>query len=278
NLLRLWAFLDNREMWHSLLQVARNDQEQWPKWLRDIALNEGRFLNIATLLLRYSMIEARESKQSSYIIHPVVHRWISHIQDVAGKRVFLRLAVMLIGFSVSDCTTKNYWVLQRRLLPHAERCSWWMGELEGGEYNIADITIDHATHSLGNLYLDQGWLKEAKTMYQRALEGYEKALGPYHRLTLGTVYNLGNLYETQGRLKEAETMYQRALSGYSAALGSSHAKSLLVVKNIASLQLAKGSLSLQGLIVKFANIDNQVHREKLNRRSIILRQMKLPPR
>ncbi|KAK3338123.1 P-loop containing nucleoside triphosphate hydrolase protein [Neurospora tetraspora] len=154
NLLRLWAFLDNREMWHSLLQVARNDQEQWPKWLRDIAFNEVRFFNMATLLLRYSMIEARESEQSSYSMHPVVHRWISHIQDDAGKRVFLWLAVMLIGFSVPHRTTKNYWVLQRWLLPHTERCLWWMGELEGGECNIEDITIGYATYSLGLLYSD----------------------------------------------------------------------------------------------------------------------------
>ncbi|KAK3355237.1 tetratricopeptide repeat domain protein [Neurospora tetraspora] len=81
-------------------------------------------------------------------------------------------------------------------------------------------------------------------MYERALEGYEKALGPDHTSTLDIVNSLGLLYSDQGRLKEAETMYQRALSGYSAALGSSHAKSLQVIKNIASLQLAKGSLSL----------------------------------
>ncbi|KAK3946632.1 Tetratricopeptide repeat-domain-containing protein, partial [Pseudoneurospora amorphoporcata] len=149
NLLRLWAFLDNREMWHSLLQ--------WPKWLRDIVCNEVKFLNIATLLLRYSIIEARE---------------------------FL----------------------------------WWMGKLEGGECNIEDITIGHATHSLGNLYSDQGRLKEAETMYQRALEGKEKVLGPDHTSTLETVNNLGLLYTTQGRLKEAEAMYQRALEGMKSAL------------------------------------------------------------
>ncbi|KAK3340122.1 hypothetical protein B0H65DRAFT_510321 [Neurospora tetraspora] len=166
NLLRLWAFLDNREMWHSLLQVARNDQEQWPKWLCDIACNEVKFLNIAKLLLRYSMIETRESEQSSYSMHPVVHRWISHIQDDAGKREFLWLAVMLIGFSVPHHTTKNYWVLQRRLFPHAERFLWWMGKLEGGECNMEDITMGQATHSLGNLYSDQGRLKEAETIRQ----------------------------------------------------------------------------------------------------------------
>ncbi|KAK3345661.1 hypothetical protein B0H65DRAFT_509300 [Neurospora tetraspora] len=242
NLLRLWAFFDNREMWHSLLQVARNDQEQWPKWLRDIACNEVRFFNIATLLLRYSMIEARESEQSSYSMHPVVHRWMSHIQDDAGKRVFLRLAVMLIGFSVPDRTTKNYWVLQRQLLPHAERCLWWMEELKGGECNIEDITIGHATHSLGLLYSNQGRLKEAETMYQRALEGYEKALGPDHTSTLDTVHGLGNLYTTQGRLKEAEAMYQRALEGYEKALGPDHTSTLGTVNNLGHLYETQGRL------------------------------------
>jgi tetratricopeptide (TPR) repeat protein len=37
---------------------------------------------------------------------------------------------------------------------------------------------------LGNLYVDQGRLKEAEAMYQRALEGYEKALRPDHTSTL----------------------------------------------------------------------------------------------
>ena len=63
-------------------------------------------------------------------------------------------------------------------------------------------------------------------MYQRALEGYEKALGPDHTSTLNTVNNLGILYKDQGRLTEAESMYQRALSGFQTALGPSHWKSL----------------------------------------------------
>ncbi|KAH7625168.1 Pfs, NB-ARC and TPR domain protein [Sordaria sp. MPI-SDFR-AT-0083] len=241
NLLRLWAFLDNREMWHSLLQVARNDQEQWPKWLCDIACDEVKFLNIATLLLRYSMIETRESEQSSYSMHPVVHEWISHIQDDDGKRVFLRLAVMLIGFSVPHRTTKNYWVLQRRLLPHAEGCLRWMGKLEG-EYSVEDITISHATYNLGLLYSDQGRLKKAETMYQRALEGSEKALGPDHTSTLDTANNLGLLYSHQGRLKEAETMYQRALEGKEKALGPDHTSTLNTVCSLGNLYLNQGRL------------------------------------
>lgn len=70
-----------------------------------------------------------------------------------------------------------------------------------------------AFHGLGDLYSDQGKLKEAEEMYQRALAGYEKALGPNHTSTLVTVNNLGNLFSDQGKLKEAEEMYQRALVG-----------------------------------------------------------------
>ena len=56
-------------------------------------------------------------------------------------------------------------------------------------------------------------------MYQRALEGYEKAWGPDHTSTLDTVKNLGNLYADQGKRDKAEEMYQRALQGKEKALG-----------------------------------------------------------
>ncbi|CAI0650683.1 unnamed protein product, partial [Colletotrichum noveboracense] len=63
-----------------------------------------------------------------------------------------------------------------------------------------------------------GRLKEAEAMYERALQGKEKALGPDHTSTLSTVNNLGLLYSKQGRLKEAEGMYERALQGYEKVL------------------------------------------------------------
>jgi hypothetical protein len=44
-------------------------------------------------------------------------------------------------------------------------------------------------------------------MYQRALQGKEKALGLEHTLTLDTVNNLGALYKNQGKLSKAEKMY-----------------------------------------------------------------------
>jgi hypothetical protein len=63
----------------------------------------------------------------------------------------------------------------------------------------------NAMHGLGVLYSDQG-LEEAEAMYERALEGREKAYGRDHTSTLDTVNNLGVPYKTQDQLEEAEAM------------------------------------------------------------------------
>lgn len=73
-------------------------------------------------------------------------------------------------------------------------------------------TLD-TINNLGLLYVDQGKLVEAEKMYERALEGYEKAWGSDHT-TLVTANNLGSLYAKHGKLEDAETMYQRTLRGY----------------------------------------------------------------
>jgi tetratricopeptide (TPR) repeat protein len=66
------------------------------------------------------------------------------------------------------------------------------------EIKVAEerVVILDAIHQLGSLYADQGKLGEAEKMFERALQGYEKALGLEHTSTLDTVNNLGNLYKS----------------------------------------------------------------------------------
>ncbi|KAL4860407.1 hypothetical protein BDV12DRAFT_181626 [Aspergillus spectabilis] len=75
-------------------------------------------------------------------------------------------------------------------------------------------------------------------MYDQALAGYEKVLGPDHTSTLDTVHNLGLLYSDHGELKEAEEMYQRALIGYERVLGPDHSRTRRLVDRLIALSIA----------------------------------------
>ena len=62
-------------------------------------------------------------------------------------------------------------------------------------------------------------------MYQRALQGYKKALGQEAVMTyvpsLNTCQNLANLFERRGKLVEAEELYHRTLRGIEKVFGTS---------------------------------------------------------
>ena len=100
---------------------------------------------------------------------------------------------------------------------------------------VKDDGLADKYYNLGLLFANQGKLVEAEQMFQRALQGYEKAWGPDHTPTLDTVNNLGNLYLNQGKLVKAEQMYQRALQGYEKAWGPDHTSMLDMVNNLGLL-------------------------------------------
>ncbi|KAH7006417.1 hypothetical protein EDB82DRAFT_573172 [Fusarium venenatum] len=91
---------------------------------------------------------------------------------------------------------------------------------------LGNIYVDQV-NQLGGLYIRQGRLNEAEIMCQRALQGKEKAFGPYHQSMVNTLYNLGLIYMQQGRLDEAETMCKRALEGDERTVGSTSFKTYL---------------------------------------------------
>ncbi|KAH7021522.1 Tetratricopeptide repeat-domain-containing protein [Microdochium trichocladiopsis] len=243
SLLRLWAFLDNNHLWHGLLTVAGrdgSDKRHWPQWLVGLAVSEARFLEAVRLLLRYSMIEANEDVRAGYSMHPVVHRWALHLDEGSRKAYYARLALTLVGLSVPMSTERKYWVLQQQLLPHGQHCAEWLQSDRTDSLELADGDQLEALHNLGNLYAQQGRRAEAEAMYQRALAGYERALGPDHTDTLKTVNNLGILYNNQSRPAEAEAMYQRALAGYEKALGPDYPETRMALRNLVLLQESTG--------------------------------------
>jgi len=129
NLLVLWSFLDNKDLWHGLFVAASPASpvatRMLSKWIGDIASSEIKFIRAMQLLCNYSLAEvaAETTETTSYATHPVVHRWAHHSQGKRFATELSRLAVVAVGLTVPESSTPDYCALQRRLLLHAQACS-----------------------------------------------------------------------------------------------------------------------------------------------------------
>ncbi|KAH8695832.1 hypothetical protein GQ44DRAFT_779701 [Phaeosphaeriaceae sp. PMI808] len=183
----LLQLLQTQEM-AEIKQLLREDDPVLWQFEKDTL---GELLNFLSLLLSYSLVESVEDRRS-YATHPAVHRWARHHCGQDHDNELARLAVVVMGWDVPHDSTRDYAVLQRRLLPHAQACSRWMEEkhsyynesvLRRSRIEEREVVLD-AIHGLGILYYNQGKLAEAEEMYIRALHGKEEALGPKHTSTL----------------------------------------------------------------------------------------------
>jgi tetratricopeptide (TPR) repeat protein len=237
-LLRLWAYFDNQDLWFELL---RHGDSTDPDWIQELVKDELSFHDAVRVLSDHGLVEIDKSSQEriesgGYSIHGCVHSWTVHVLNQEWDHDLARTAVKFVGLHVPREQVIRPWLTQQRLLQHAARCSYIV--LNG---LVIDNGIEWAYHTLGDLYSDQGKPVEAEQIYQRALQGYEKAWGPEHTSTLDTVNNLGLLYADQGKLAEAE-MHQRALQGYEKAWGPEHTSTLDTVNNLGLLYKSQGKL------------------------------------
>lgn len=243
NLLRLWAFLDNKQLGHGLLIAARRGPaDQWPGWLIRMAGDHSRFLSAMKLLRRYSMVEDEGGVEGTYFMHTVIHRWMLLLLNDEQRAVFSRLALLLIGNLVPTKIAPRHWALQRKLLPHAERWVERRREVSpsapctDGQFSMMSL------HMLGDLFSGQGKLETAEEVYKRALEEMEVRLGRSYRSTLETASSLAVNYTRQGKFKEAEEAYKRTLRTREQAFGRDDVSTIETVHSLGSLYLTQERL------------------------------------
>jgi tetratricopeptide (TPR) repeat protein len=298
SLLRLWSFLYAGDLWYELVACTKElgAETVVPEWLTVLARDRLSFARALALLIKYSLVAAK-TETASYAMHPLLHSWCRNlVKSEAERDLYRNLATEIVGRMAPSDSTKEYWVLQRRLLPHGQAILAGMRSEKRLETNLHVILAyqqlarmfgahdrymeaeemyeralagymtalgpEHTSilitvNSLGILYAGQGRLAEAEEMHARALAGYEKALGPEHTSTLSTVNNLGLLYADQGRLAEAEAMYKRALAGYEKALGPDHTSTFSTVNNLGGLYRRQGRLAEAEAMYKRALAGNE---------------------
>jgi tetratricopeptide (TPR) repeat protein len=242
NLLQLWSFLYAGDLWSELIACAKElgAETSVPSWLTVLAQNRLKFDRALALLMKYSLVEGR-AETASYAMHSVLHSWCRYLgRSEAERDSFRDLAVHIVGGMVPSESTEEYWILQKRLLPHGQMI---LNGMKSKTTAAIDVNETWVYEDLAGMFAAQDRYVEAEAMYERALAGYEKALGAEHTDTLMTVNNLGVLYSDQGKLAEAEQMYKRALAGYEKALGLEHISTLGTVNNLGILYKAQGKLA-----------------------------------
>ncbi len=241
NLLILWAFLDNQDIWYELFTPALDFKgtQNLPDWFSRCIGNPFEFKKCTRLLTRYSFVTAN-IESLGFSVHSVLHRWCSHSSG-KSKNETAWLAIMVVASAVPTKSDVDYTLLQRRLLPHCNRVNSLLNQkIPENTYGELDLPLIHSCHDLGVMYSDQGKIAEAEALYLRALAGNEKAWGLDHTPTLATVNNLGNLYSDQGKTAEAEAMYLQALAGFEKAWGPDHSSTLDTVYNLGNLYSDQG--------------------------------------
>jgi len=232
-LLKLMAYLDNQELWYELFQAGAGDA---PAWWVDLLKGRARFNRAISTLHNYSLLEVSEGR---YSLHTCVHDWTLEYLNHEFDGETCGIAIHCVAASVSWITEAEYWVRNRRVLPHARRFEHvrLTAAIDWSGIDPRDLNL------LAGLYQQNDVNAEAEQMYMRALRGYEKAWGLEHTSTLDTVNNLAILYADQGKMAEAEEMYVRALRGKEKAWGLEHTSTLDTVNNLAVLYAGQGKMA-----------------------------------
>jgi tetratricopeptide (TPR) repeat protein len=238
-LLKLLAYFDHQNIWYELLHAGVNDG--LPGWLLDATADLVDFESIMRILVEYCFVEVQWTTKS-YSMHACVHDW-----TLAGLNKIVDSHSYWYAFDcVANSVDPGEWeflghLRHARLAPHAARLAHDCFIKVGLPNDIADQRVEKAQY-LAQLLKEQVQLTAAAVMLQQALAKKEKAFGPDHTSTLGTVHNLGILYYDQGKLDEAEQMYIRALTGYEKALKPDHTSTLGTVHNLGILYSNQGKL------------------------------------
>ena len=200
-LLQLWGYLDHQDVWYELFRRGCDGCLEEYGWLQKLAGSEIVFKRVMKSLLAYSLIESQRDREN-YSIHPVTHDWCTETIS-SGQGDLMLAALTIVGTAAPGHSEGEYWLLQQRLLPHADRCVRQMDDLEA-LHRLGSVEASDALHSVGFLFADQGKHAEAEEMYRRALDGYTNARGLDHPNTRLIARNLALLDERKQTSKKGK--------------------------------------------------------------------------
>ncbi|KAL8993511.1 MAG: hypothetical protein Q9188_007312 [Gyalolechia gomerana] len=201
-LLKLVAYLDNQDLWYGLFQQELNDA---PAWWVEMTKSRVRFNQAISTLHGYSLLEVGDG---GYSLHTCEHDWTLEYLNHEFDQEKCRIAVHCVAANVSGESEAEYWVKNRRVLPHARRLQHFRITAAVGWAGIESDDLFWFAY----LYEQNDLNLEAEKMYRRALDGYRKVWGPNHPSMLRTTNNLRLLNAVQAEHMKVEDINTQTLN------------------------------------------------------------------
>jgi hypothetical protein len=189
-------------VWLELLQEC---QDNGPEWFSALTEDQFSFDKVIRVLCNHALVEADATlrydpmESLGYSMHSCVHSWTEYVMNERWDVRLANLAISCVSSHVPDQSRSQYWMTDRRLVAHSDRCLVLIRS-KLTEMNDS-IPMPTAMRNLGVHYRRQGRLKEAEEMYNIGLKrcGMEQ-----DTLAIDMLNNLGNVFLDLGRLAEAE--------------------------------------------------------------------------
>jgi tetratricopeptide (TPR) repeat protein len=169
-----------------------------------------------------------------------VHRLLQAVeQDSLGegesKRCLAGACRLFNAFAPESPDDVSTWKTWLSLSQHAETL------IEHTKrHSVDEKSVAFLANQFGVFLKTRGVYAEAEPLYKRALEIWEKALGPEHPEMATGLINLAALYRAQGRYAEAEPLYKQALEILVKALRPEHFKVATGIAGLAGLYHEQG--------------------------------------
>ncbi|KAJ3488172.1 hypothetical protein NLG97_g6245 [Lecanicillium saksenae] len=230
HLLRWWAYFDNQDIWFELISHKIKDS---PSWFYELG-DELAFNDAMGTLHDYGLVEICSRSTNAigsqgYSIHSCLHAWTTHVLNNEADADLRCLAVNCVAYCAPSKSQAQFWLLERRLLPHVKASC--------ATIEWRDKNLDWAFSNLAVLYVDQDMLIEAEDLQLRALAENERVCGRDHESSLELLDALGCTYGSQGRLKDSERVLLQVVEGKEKVFGPKHPSTLRTLGSLASTLL-----------------------------------------
>ena len=183
-------------------------------------------------LRRCSLIQPAVTESDANVgqVHRQVQRIARERQTPGNQRRSLKNALAIVNdYAPGDPGDVRAWDTWSPLAPHVEAVV--------AHADRVGITTPTATlmNELGLFYASQSKLREAESLYMRALAIRESTLGSDDAAVATSLNNLACLYRATNRAAEAEVAFRRALAIFESSSGPDHPGVAQSLNNLALL-------------------------------------------